>query len=308
MKNIFRPIVPVIILSLILAACSSIPKPPAISPIILTDGLGRKVTLDSPAQKIVSLAPSNTEILFAIKAGAQVIGRDEFSDYPSEAKKLPSVGGSMGNYDMEKIASLKPDLVLASSLNTPEQVQTLEQLGLIVFYLANPVDINGLYTNLQIAGKLTGHDQDSSALVESLKTRMDVVTARLINVTEKPLVYYELDATDAARPWTPGPNTLLTQMIRLAGGRSIGDSLTSDYAQISLETLLTQNPDIILLGDAAYGTSAEQVASRAGWGDLKAVKDNQIFSFDDNLVSRPGPRLLEGLEALAKILHPEIFK
>jgi iron complex transport system substrate-binding protein len=308
MKRMFRYNLPLLIFYLTLAACSSTPSPKTNPSITLIDGLGREVKLASPAQKIVSLAPSNTEILFAVGAGGQVIGRDEFSDYPLEAKNLPSVGGSMGNYNMEKIASLQPDLVLAASLNTPEQVQALEQLGLTVFYLANPTDLIGLYSNLQIVGELTGHDQDASVLVDSLKVRVDGITTKLMNVAEKPLVYYELDATDPAKPWTPGPNTFLTQLIRLAGGRSIGESLTSDYAQIGLETLLTQNPDIILLGDAAYGTTAEQVATRAGWSELKAVKDNQIFAFDDNLVSRPGPRLVDGLEFLAKLLHPDIFK
>jgi iron complex transport system substrate-binding protein len=308
MKRMFRYTLPLLIFCLTLAACSSTPSPKTNPSIALTDGLGREVKLASPAQKIVSLAPSNTEILFAVGAGGQVIGRDEFSDYPLEAKNLPSVGGSMGNYNMEKIASLQPDLVLAASLNTPEQVQALEQLGLTVFYLANPTDLIGLYSNLQIVGELTGHDQDASVLVDSLKVRVDGITTKLMNVAEKPLVYYELDATDPAKPWTPGPNTFLTQLIRLADGRSIGESLTSDYAQIGLETLLTQNPDIILLGDAAYGTTAEQVATRAGWSELKAVKDNQIFAFDDNLVSRPGPRLVDGLEVLAKLLHPDIFK
>ncbi len=300
--------VPVLAINLILAACSSIAAQKVNPSITLTDGLDREIVLASPAQKIVSLAPSNTEILFAVGAGAQVIGRDEFSDYPLEAKNLPSVGGSMGNYDMEKITSLQPDLVLAASLNTPEQVQALEQLGLTVFYLANPTDLNGLYGNLQIVGKLTGHDQEASVLVDSLKARVDAITTPLANGKEKPLVYYELDATDPAKPWTTGPNTFLTQLIRVAGGRSIGEALTSDYAQIGLETLLTQNPDIILLGDAAYGTTPEQVALRAGWSDLNAVKENQIYAFDDNLVSRPGPRLVDGLEALAKLLHPEIFK
>ncbi len=304
----FRYTLPLLIFCLTLGACSSTPSPKTNPSITLTDGLGREVKLASPAQKIVSLAPSNTEILFAVGAGGQVIGRDEFSDYPLEAKNLPSVGGSMGNYNMEKIASLQPDLVLAASLNTPEQVQALEQLGLTVFYLANPTDLIGLYSNLQIVGELTGHDQDASVLVDSLKVRVDGITTKLMNVAEKPLVYYELDATDPAKPWTPGPNTFLTQLIRLADGRSIGESLTSDYAQIGLETLLTQNPDIILLGDATYGTTAEQVATRAGWGELKAVRDNQIFAFDDNLVSRPGPRLVDGLEVLAKLLHPDIFK
>lgn len=308
MKKIIRNAALLAIISMITVACNLIPITATSPSITLTDGLGRLIKLAAPAQKVVSLAPSNTEILFAIGAGGQVVGRDEFSDYPLEAKNLTSVGGSMGNYDMERIASLQPDLVLAASLNTPEQVQALEQLGLTVFYLSNPSDLTGLYANLKIVGKLTGRDQEASILADSLKARVDTTTSKLTSITTKPLVYYELDATDPAKPWTPGPNTFLTQLIRLAGGRSIGENLTSDYAQIGLETLLTQNPDIILLGDAAYGTTAAQVALRSGWSDLKAVKDNQIFAFDDNLVSRPGPRLADGLEALAKLLHPEIFK
>jgi iron complex transport system substrate-binding protein len=297
-----------LVICLLLAACSSVNSQQQVSAISLTDGLNRTVSLSAPAVKIISLAPSNTEILFAIGAGPQVIGRDEFSDYPAEAKALPSVGGSMGNYDIEKITSLKPDLVLAASLNTPEQVQALEKLGILVYYLANPPDLDGLYANIQTVGKLSGHENNANALVDSLKSRVDAVISKTANLLQKPLVYYELDATDPGKPWTPGPNTFLTQLIKLAGGKSVGETLSSDYAQIGLESLLTQNPDIILLGDAAYGTTPVQVAQRAGWSDLKAVKDNQIFAFDDNLVSRPGPRLVDGLETLAKLLHSEIFK
>jgi iron complex transport system substrate-binding protein len=308
MKRNFKFMLVVLIGTLVLSACNSINNQPVPGPISLVDGLGRTVSLPNPAQKVVSLAPSNTEILYAIGAGTQVVGRDDFSDFPAVAKSLPSVGGNMGNYDVEKIASLKPDLVLASGLNTPELVQTIEKLGIPVYYLANPTDLEGLYANLQTVGKLTGHEKETGTLVDSLKVRVEAITSKLAGITEKPLVYYELDATDAAKPWTPGPGTFLTKLIKLAGGISIGESLTSDYAQIGLETLLTQNPDIILLGDAAYGTTPEQVAQRNGWQSIKAVLDNKIYTFDDNLVSRPGPRLVDGLEILAKLLHPEIFK
>lgn len=274
----------------------------------LTDGLNRQVSLKITARRIVSLAPSNTEILYAVGCGDLVIGRDEFSDYPTDAKSLPSVGGNMGSYDLEAIAALKPDLVLAAQINTPEQVKSLENLGITVYYLANPVDLEGMFTNLETVATLCGHKADSEKLIASLRTRVKVVENKLKIANRTPLVYYELDGSDPAKPWTPGPNTFLTKLIDLAGGKSVGETLTSDYAQISLEALLVANPEIILLGDAAYGTTPEQVAARTGWDALKAVKNNQIFAFDDDLVSLPGPRLVDGLEQLAKILHPEAFK
>jgi iron complex transport system substrate-binding protein len=284
------------------------PAPTASQAISLTDGLGRKVTLAAPAKKVVSLAPSNTEVLFAIGAGAQVIGRDDLSDYPTQAKQLPSVGGSMGKYSYEQITALQPDLVLASSLNTPEQVKAIEDLKINVFVLANPVEMSGMYKNLETVGTLTGHLADAQKLVSSLQARQKAVTDALTKAQGQPKVFYELDATDPAKPYTVGANTFIDILIKMAGGTNIGSVLKGDYPQISQEELLTQNPDIILLGDAAYGASPEQVAVRPGWNQLNAVKNQKVFSFDDNTVSRPGPRLIDGLETLAKLVHPEAFK
>jgi iron complex transport system substrate-binding protein len=150
--------------TLVLAACAPAAAP-ATSGMTFTDGLGRTVTLTGPAQKVVSMAPSNTEILFAVGAGSQVAGRDEFSDYPAEAKSLPSIGGSMGQYSYEQVAALKPDLVLAGGINTPEQVKALEDLGMTVFYLGNPSTLEELYTNLELVAKLTGRESETGALV-----------------------------------------------------------------------------------------------------------------------------------------------
>src|SRR5688572_9216804 len=158
-------------LMLFLTACGS----PVGGTTGLTDGLGRNVVLPQAAQRVVSLAPSNTEILFAIGAGSQVVGRDEFADYPEEAKSLPSVGGSMGNYNLEQITALKPDLVLAAEINTPEQVKAIEELGLAVYYLSNPKTLEDLYTNLEIVAKLTGHEADAAILITSLKARVAAV-------------------------------------------------------------------------------------------------------------------------------------
>ncbi len=297
----------IISIVLTIGACSPVANTGA-NPIALTDGLGRSVSLAAPAQKIVSMAPSNTEILYAIGAGAQVIGRDEFSDYPAEAASLPSVGGSMGTYSIETIASLKPDLVLAAEINTPEQVKALEDVGLKVYYLSNPKDLGGLYANLQTVGQLAGRESEADALVQSLQKRVQAVEDKLAPISSIITVFYEMDGSDPAKPWTAGQGSYLSQLVNMALGSNVGDSIKGDYVQMSQEALLVQNPSIILLGDAAYGVTAEQVAARPGWSALQAVKDNRVYAFDDNLVSRPGPRLVDGLEALAKLLRPALFK
>jgi iron complex transport system substrate-binding protein len=271
-------------------------------------GLGRSISLAATPQRIVSLAPSATEILYAVGAGAQMVGRDSFSNYPEEAKALPEVGGSMGSYSYEVITSLNPDLVVAAEINTPEQVKALEDLGLTVYYIANPATLMELYPILETMGTITGHEAETATLVESLKTRVDEVTAKTAAVTQKPVVFYELDGSEPAKPWTSGPGTFIDQLIIMAGGTNVGSVLSSSWAQISVEELLVQNPEIILLGDAAYGVTTDQVSARAGWGGIAAIKEGKVYAFNDDLVSRPGPRLVDALEQLSKLLHPELYQ
>jgi len=285
------------------------PTATAISELIkLTDGLGRSVELAAPAQRIISIAPSNTEILFALSAGKQIIGREEMSDYPAEAKDVTSIGSVFQKLNTEAIVALQPDLVLAAEINSPEQVKALEDLKLPVYYLPNPKTFDELYTNLETVGKLTGRSAEAAKLNEALKTRYAVVRQKLSQAKDAPAVFYEIDATDPTKPYTSGPGTFIDLVIGLAGGKNIGAALSSAFAQISSEELVKQNPDIIVLGDALYGVTPESVAQRPGWNALNAVKNNQVFAFDDNLISRPGPRLIDGLEQMAKLLHPELFK
>ncbi|MFH2038310.1 MAG: cobalamin-binding protein [Chloroflexota bacterium] len=277
---------------------------PTPEPISLTDGLERTIVLASPAQRVVSLSPATTEILYAVGAGPQVVGRDMFSDYPPEALDAADIGGSWGEYNTEAIVSLNPDLVLAGGINPPELVASLEALGMTVYFLSNPNTLEELYTNIQILGRMTGHEGEAEDLITSLDDRAKAVDAALAGVTEKPVVYYELDST----PFTAGPGTFVDLLINRAGGTNFGARMESAWAQISLEQLVLADPAIFILGDSAYGETSETVASRPGWSALTAVKDQQIFAFDDNLVSRPGPRLVDGLEALARLIHPEAFK
>jgi iron complex transport system substrate-binding protein len=268
------------------------------------DGLNRTVKLQGTPERIVSLAPSNTEILFAIGAGKQVVGRDSFSDYPPETKSIQDIGGSMGKYNTEAIVALRPDLVLAGEINTPELVNSLEKLGLTVYYLSNPSTLEGMFGNLETIGQLTGHDSEAVTLVNSLKKRVAAVDAKILPLSLAPTVYYELDATDPTKPYTAGPGSFVDLLIARAGGINVGKNLTSSWAQISLEQLVVDNPAIIILGDSAYGVTPESLKQRAGWNRLAAVQNGQAYPFDDNLVSRPGPRLVDGLEALVRLLHP----
>ena len=303
----------ILAVSLLLTACASattsLPPTPTTSPIVLADGLGREITLEQPAQRIASLAPSNIEILFALGAGSQVVARDTFADYPEEAKALADIGGGFGEINTELLLSLKPDLVLAAEINSPDNVQMLEDMGFKVFYISNPKDLEGMYENLRLVAQLVGREAEAGSLIQSLSQRVEAIDAKVASVTDRPLVFYELDATDPNAPWTSGPGTFIDLLITKAGGRNLGSVLPDPWVQLSVEAIITQNPDIILLGDYTLGgIKPEDVMARPGWESIAAVQNQKVFPFDDNLVSRPGPRLVDGYEALAKLLHPELFQ
>lgn len=302
----------ILILTLLLAlltACAPQTAPataPVPGSLTSTDGLGRTITLEATPKRIVSLAPSNTEILFAVGAGSQVVGRDEFSDYPPEAASIASIGGSFGEYNAEAIVALEPDLVLAAEINPPELVQQLEDLGLTVYYLRNPVTLEEMYTNLETVAKLTG--QDVTELVDSLKARVAAVDEKIAPLSSRIPVFYEVDATDPAKPWTYGPGTFGDLLIARAGGYNIGSIASDPYPQISIEQIVAANPSVIILGDSMWGVTPDAVKARPGWETIPAVVSGSIYPFDDNLVSRPGPRLVDGLEQLAKLLRPGLFE
>ncbi len=270
------------------------------------DSLGRTVTLSAPAAKVVSISPSNTEILFAVGAGSQVVGRDEFSDFPEEAKAVESVGGSMGDFSTEAILALEPDLVLSSELNDPELVKALDDLGVVVYSLPNPKSFEDLYKNLEVVAMLTGHD--ATELVDSLKSRVAAVDEKIMPLSSRIPVFYELDGTDPLKPWTTGPGTFVDLLITRAGGFNVGSSLQGEWVQISSEELIIADPQVILLGDALYGVTVESVAARTGWDSITAVKNNAIYPFNPDTATRPGPRLVDALEEMAKLLRPDLFQ
>ena len=302
-----KPLFALVVITL-LVACSSSHSPTPAGPITKTDGLNHVVTLEKPAQRIVSLAPSNTEILFAIGAGAQGVGRDESSDYPAEATSLPTVGGWSG-FSTESIVALQPDLVLgmAGGFNTPELAASLEQLGLTVYYLPDPTTLEEVYANIETVGELTGHATEAHNLVESLKTRVAAVAARITTASERPSVYFETSA-EPGKSYSVGPGSFIDWLLTQAGGTNAAGQLDGQWLTLGFEEVIALNPQVIILADANWGESAATVAARPGWGTLQAVQQGKIYPVDDNLFVRPGPRLVDGLEVLAKLLHPDLFK
>lgn len=283
-----------------LSACA----PVAPAPITITDGLGQQVVLAEPAKTVVSLAPSNTEILFAVGAGSQVVGRDDFSDFPEQVQQVRSVGANP--YNLEEIVALKPDLVLLAEINTPELAAQLKELGLVTYYVKNPTSFEELYNNIAAIGNLTGHSAEAKTLNTSLTGRVQVVQENLRSTEVMPVVYYELDASDPAKPWTVGPGTFINMVLEMAKAKNftVVSGVTEAYPQISIEQVVLVDPDFILLGDAMWGVTVESVGQRPGWEKLTAVANSKVYPFDDNLVSRPGPRLVDALEQLSALLHP----
>jgi iron complex transport system substrate-binding protein len=298
-----------------LAACgapavpTAVPQPTATTPanITLNDSAGRSVTLSAVPQRIVSLAPSNTEIVCALDACARLVGRDQFSDYPAEVMNLAVLSdGFSPNY--EQIVAAKPDLVLVAAISSPEVIQKLDDLKLPMLVVGSETSsFETVKRDIQLVGKALGAESKAALVVAAMDARYAEITTKIAQSKTKPRVFWELDATDPAKPYTPGPGTFIDDLIRLAGGENIASKADSPYVQISAEEVIRANPQVVILSDAAYGVAPESVGKRPGWNVIEAVLTGKVHPIDDNLVSRPGPRVIDGLEAAARLIHPELF-
>ncbi|MDH5243277.1 MAG: ABC transporter substrate-binding protein [Chloroflexota bacterium] len=266
----------------------------------VTDDEGTIVEIPMEPQRIVSLTPATTEILFALGAGPRVIATTDFDDYPPEAVELPDVA-SYQAVDVEKIVGLDADLVIAGGnfFNDPNAIAQLRGLGIPVVVTYAP-DTEGVLADIELVGRSTGLTGPASSLVASMRQGFDQVGAAVAGLP-RPRVFYELDATSDI--YTAADDSFIAEMIVLAGGEPITTGSPTDFA-ISLEKLITADPEVIVLGDAAYGVTADAVAGRAGWGVMTAVRDGAIRPANDVIVTRPGPRLVEGLRELALAIHP----
>ena len=278
------------------------PTPEAATyPMTVTDDEGTVVTIPAEPQRIVSLTPATTEILFALGAGPRVIATTDFDDYPPEAVDLPDVA-SFTAVDVEKVVGLEADLVIAGGnfFNDPAAIAQLRELGVpVVVTYAPTVDV--VLKDIELVGQAVGLQPVAMELTASMRAGFDEIAAAVADAP-RPRVFYELDATTDI--YTAADDSFIAEMIGLAGGEAITTGSPTDFA-ISLEKLITADPEVIVLGDAAYGVTAEAVAARPGWDVMTAVRDGAIRPVNDLIVTRPGPRLVEGLRELALAIHPD---
>ena len=315
-RKIFAGLIVLMIVGATLSACAPTPAPSAVKPtsvpataataafpLTLTDDANRSVTLKAAPQRIVSLAPSNTETIYALGKGAFVVGVTEYCDYPAEAKAEPKIGG-FTQIDLEKVIGLAPDLVLATDIHAKSIVPELQNRGLIVFVI-EPKNVDEVISKLSVFGKLLGAPDEVNRLSAQLKSRMDSVTSKVAAAKTKPRVFYEIDKT----LFTPGPGSFVDDLLTKAGAANIASDAKGGYGQLSTEIIIARDPEVILLGDMLFGETPETLKARPGWGNITAVKTNRIIPVpDENLVARPGPRIIDGLEMVARALYPDLFK
>lgn len=275
------------------------PDPVELFPVTRTDYAGREITVESEPQKIISLAPSNTEILFALGLGDRVVGADTYSDYPEEASGVPRVGDVYG-LNMEDILELAPDLILMIG-GTEEARQQLEDNGLLVAVI-QPATFEEILESFILIGELTGAVQEA----EQLRTSIEEEAWALMEATgqlEPPLVFIE---TWNDPLMTVGPGGFLHELVEIAGGRNLASDAGMEWFVIEEEVVLERDPEVIVtFFQESYISLTE--GKRPGWDSVTAVREGQIHTIDSDLLVRPGPRIIMGLKDLVRALHPGVL-
>jgi len=272
-------------------------------PTAIVDDEGMSTTLTTEPQRIVSLTPANTEIVFALGAGPRLVGGSASDDYPPEAVDLPDVNTYEG-VDFEQVVALEPDLVLAggNAGTAPDDIARMRELGLPVVVVWAP-DVPGVLADIKLIGSAVGAADEAAALTTEMQGHLDRVSAAVAAERTRPRTFYDVGYD--AEIWAPAPDSFVADMVERAGGEAITTDDPSVWS-IPLETLVVADPEVIVLGDAAYGVCPDAIVGRAGWQDMTAVANGDIRPVDDQVVTRPGPRLAQGLASLAQAIHPGI--
>jgi len=283
------------------------PRPtpsPTPTPITGIDDMGRPFEFSSPPQRIVSHVPSITETLFALGLDERIVGVSDHCNYPEEANSKPKVGGYF-DPSIEAIVGLEPDLVLTDGYVA--DIAQLDNFG-IPWVMLQPMNLDWVLRDIELLGKITGTDQTATAITGDMRNRIDAVADTVGNAT-RPRVFYVFDAMDPTKPWTAGPGSFVNDLMLLAGGENIAAQAQGAWVQFSVEELVNSDPEVILV-DSMMGTaviSPEAIKQLPGWQDTTAAREDRIYTIDGDLVNRTGPRIVQGLEAIAEAIHPELF-
>jgi iron complex transport system substrate-binding protein len=280
---------------------------PSPFPLTITDDAGVSSTFATSPQRVVSLNPGLTEITFALGAGSRLVAVDTYSDYPPEARNVQPRLTTYPSPSAETIVSLKPDLVLALA-ERDEDLAPIRRQGIAVLKLF-PRDFDAAVQTIRTLGRLYGAADAAATISSDMLARRAAVVAAVADAP-RPRVYEELDASEPDKPFVAGPNGFYGQLVDLAGGTNIFGDLTGDVAQVGAESIVERDPEVIILTDADVPFNPQtpaMVAARPGWDGITAVQNGAIYAVPGTLYSTPGPRLIDGLEHLANLLHPDRF-
>jgi iron complex transport system substrate-binding protein len=267
-------------------------------PIEITDSYGDVITLESEPQRVVSVAPNLTELMYKLDAGDKLVGRSDYCDYPEEVSEIESVG-TLYTPDIEKIVSLEPDVVIVSTHFDEDNSQKLEELGIPVITLYEENDVTGVYDMITTLGKAINRTDEAAACVSEMQATIKEVTDAVADA-EKPSVYYVVGFGEYG-DFTAGGDTFIGGLIELAGGENIAKDVSG--WSITLEQIVEADPSIIVISE----DSKDAFMSDSNYADLTAVKEGNVYTLDTNMLDRQGYRNAEGVKALAEIFHPELF-
>lgn len=279
---------------------SEIQSPGIIRGITIIDSYNRSVTIEKPARRVVSTAPNVTETIFALGKGELLVGRTDFCDYPEEALNITSIGSLM-EPDIEAIAELSPDIVIASTHFTKESMEKLTNLSIPVVILTNEDSFEGSYRTIEDISRILGAEKEGNKLINNMKATLDKVM-EAVSGKEKPSVYYVIGFGEYG-DFTAGGDTFISQIIEMAGGDNIAKDI--EGWSFSLEAIIESDPDILIC--SKFWNTKELLEITNGYKSLRSVKNGQLYEIDNNMMDRLGPRLAEGLKALAEIIHPDAF-
>ena len=298
------------------AACTQITgeepvTPPAEGdafPLEIVDQAGRAVRIEKLPEKIISLAPSNTEILYALGLEDRLVGVTEYCDYPEAARQKPNVGG-YSTVDIENVVDIEPDLIFATNIHKDEITPRLEGLGLTVVTL-DPINLEEVMEAVNLMGRVTGKGEAASHITAEMEERIKAVTDKTSALAEeqRPRVFYVLWHDPLM---TVGKITRIHELIHMAGGINIARDLTEEYPKISMEAVIMANPQVIIAGGghgSGQDVPVQFALTEPRLAEVEARLYNRVYEIDSDLTSRPGPRVVTGLEQLAEFIHPELFE
>lgn len=278
-------------------------------PVTVKDAIDEEIIIEDKPEKIISLIPSNTEVVYALENGDAIVGVTDFDNYPEEAMSKEKIGGMEIN--IEKMISLKPDLVLAhesTADSTKAGLQQLEDAGIDVVVVNDAQSFDGVYESIEMIGKAIGEPEKAIELVDNMKNSFAELKkqAESIKPDQQKTVFVEV--SPAPEIYTAGKNTFINEMLELIGAKNAAGDMEG-WAKVDQEAIVERNPDVVVTTYGYYTeNTVELVLGRQGWENVKAVKGQQVFDVHSDLVTRSGPRLAEGAEELAKAIYPDVFK